>query len=50
MKKKELLIEFINWARNSNDIYYIFDNTEEAVDEFLEENKETRIVISKGRS
>jgi predicted P-loop ATPase len=37
--KKELLIEFIDWLREHEDVYYAFDNTEEVVEEFLELNK-----------
>lgn len=34
--KEELLEEFIDWARDcGQDAWYIFDNTEEAIKEFL---------------
>lgn len=34
---KELLEEFINWAKDcGEDAWYIFDNTSEAIDRFIE--------------
>jgi len=37
--KEELLEEFVNWARDcGEDAWYIFDNTEEAIKRFLEQN------------
>ena len=34
--ENELLKEFIEWARDcGEDVFYIFDNPEEAIDEFL---------------
>ena len=36
MYDKELLQDFAEWLRNcGEDAFYIFDNTEEAIDEFL---------------
>lgn len=38
MEKKELLEEFIDWARDcGQDVWYVFDNTEEAIEEFLKQ-------------
>jgi hypothetical protein len=38
--KKELLEDFIDWARDcGQDAWYIFDNTEEAIKEFLKQLK-----------
>lgn len=41
MSKKEkevfLLEDFIEWAKNQGDVFYIFDNTEEAIEEFLKQ-------------
>jgi len=38
--KEELLEDFIDWARDfSQDAWYIFDNTEEAIEEFLKQFK-----------
>ena len=37
----ELLKEFIDWARDyGEDVFYIFDNTNEAIDEFLNQRGE----------
>ena len=37
--QEELLEEFVNWARDcGEDAWYIFDNTEEAIKRFLEQN------------
>ena len=34
--EKELLEEFIEWARNcGKDVFYIFEETEQAIEEFL---------------
>ena len=38
---KELLEEFIEWAREcGEDVFYIFENTDEAIEKFMKE-KET---------
>lgn len=38
MKTKELLEEFIDWARDcGQEVWYVFDNTEEAIEEFLKQ-------------
>ncbi len=35
---EDLLTEFIDWARDcGEDVFYIFDNTEEAIQKFLEQ-------------
>lgn len=40
MKREELLQEFIDWARNcGEEVFYIFDDTEEAIERFLKECK-----------
>ena len=40
MKEKELLKEFIRWAREcGNDAFYIFDEPEEAIELFLNQRK-----------
>jgi len=37
---KELLEEFIDWARDcGEDAFYIFDETDEAINKFLKERK-----------
>lgn len=37
--EKELLTAFVEWARDcGEDAFYIFDNTEEAIDLFLEQH------------
>lgn len=33
----ELLEDFIDWLRNKEDVFYVFDETEEAIDRFLKE-------------
>lgn len=36
--EKELLQEFIDWARDfGEDAFYIFDNTDEAIERFMKE-------------
>lgn len=37
MKEKELLEEFIEWAEENSqeDVFYIFENKEKAIEEFL---------------
>lgn len=36
--EKELLQEFIDWARDfGEDAFYIFDNTDEAIERFMRE-------------
>ena len=36
MAEKELLEEFIDWARDcGEDAWYIFDNTDEAIERFM---------------
>ncbi len=38
---KEILEEFIEWAREcGEDVFYIFENTDEAIEKFMKE-KET---------
>lgn len=38
--EKELLEEFIDWARNcGEDAWYIFDDTEEAIERFMKERE-----------
>lgn len=38
---KELLEEFIEWAReNSQDVFYIFDETDEAIEKFLKQRED----------
>lgn len=40
--KKEILIEFIEWARDcGEDAWYIFDEPEEAVSRFIKEVDES---------
>ena len=40
MKEKELLEEFIRWAREcGNDAFYIFDEPEEAIELFLNQRE-----------
>lgn len=40
MTNKELLEEFIEWAKNlEEDVWYIFDDTEEALERFFKERK-----------
>ncbi len=40
-RMKELLKEFIEWAREcGEDVFYIFENTDEAIEKFMKE-KET---------
>lgn len=40
-ENKELLENFIEWAKNcGEDVFYIFENTEEAIKRFFEENEE----------
>ena len=37
---KDILIEFIDWARDcGEDAWYIYDNTDEAIDRFLKERE-----------
>jgi hypothetical protein len=41
METKELLEEFIDWARDCGEqVWYVFDNTEEAITEFLKQREE----------
>jgi hypothetical protein len=42
MKDIELLLEqFIDWARDcGEEVFYIFDNTDAAIERFLKERKE----------
>ena len=36
--KKELLEDFIEWARNcGEDVFYVFDYSDEAIEKFLKE-------------
>ena len=36
--ERELLEEFIEWAKNcGEDVFFVFDNPEEAIDRFLVE-------------
>jgi hypothetical protein len=38
---KDLLEEFIDWARDcGEDAFYIFENTDEAIEKFLEQRDE----------
>ena len=38
--KKELLEDFIDWARDcGQEVWYVFDNTEEAIEEFLKQRE-----------
>lgn len=38
---KDLLEEFIDWARDcGEDAFYIFDETDEAIEKFLEQRPE----------
>lgn len=38
MSYKNLLLEFIEWAENcGEDVFYIFDSSQKAVERFLEE-------------
>jgi hypothetical protein len=38
METKELLEEFIDWARDcGQEVWYVFDNTEEAIENFLKQ-------------
>lgn len=38
METKELLEEFIDWARDcGQEVWYVFDNTEEAIEKFLKQ-------------
>jgi hypothetical protein len=40
-ENKQLLEDFIEWAKNcGEDAFYIFENTEEAIERFFEENEE----------
>jgi len=40
METKELLEEFIDWARDcGQEVWYIFDNTEEVIEEFLKQRE-----------
>lgn len=40
-ENKQLLDDFIEWAKNcGEDVFYIFENTEEAIERFFDENKE----------
>lgn len=37
---KELLEEFVDWAKDcGEDAWYIFDNTEEAIERFLKQRE-----------
>jgi len=37
---KELLKEFVDWAKDcGEDVWYVFDNTEEAIDAFLNQRE-----------
>ena len=36
-KIKEILVEFMDWLSNKDDVFYAFDNPEKAIDEFLKE-------------
>jgi hypothetical protein len=37
---KDLLEEFIDWAKDcGEDVWYIFENTEEAIERFLKQRK-----------
>jgi hypothetical protein len=39
--EKELLEEFIEWAKYCDqDAFYVFDNTNEAIEEFLKQREE----------
>jgi hypothetical protein len=38
--KKELLLEFIDWLSEKEDVYYAFDNPEQAIKEFFEQLNE----------
>ena len=36
--EKELLEDFVDWARNcGEDAFYIFDNTEKVIEEFIQQ-------------
>ncbi|MFV8268439.1 hypothetical protein ACNQGP_00705 [Flavobacterium sp. GT2N3] len=38
---KELLGEFIDWAKDcGHEVWYVFDNTEKAIEEFLKQREE----------
>jgi len=38
---KDLLEEFIDWARDcGEDAWYIFENTDEAIEKFIKEREE----------
>lgn len=38
MKNKELLENFVDWLRDRNEgVYFAFDETDKAIDEFLKE-------------
>jgi len=40
METRDLLEEFINWARDcGQEVWYVFDNTEEAIQEFLKQRE-----------
>jgi hypothetical protein len=40
-KKKELLTDFVNWLREQpQGVFYAFDETEQAIDEFFEDLKD----------
>ncbi len=40
MKDKKLLEEFIDWAKNcGQDAWYIFESTEQAIEEFMNQRK-----------
>jgi len=40
MSNEELLLEFIEWAKNcGEDVFYIFDETDEAIQKFLFHNE-----------
>lgn len=40
MKTKELLEHFIDWLRDcGEDAFYVFDNTEKAIEEYLKQKK-----------
>lgn len=40
LAKEKLLQEFIDWARDcGEEVFYIFDDTEEAIERFMKERK-----------
>ena len=36
--KQKLLEDFIDWLKDKEDVYYVFDNIEKVVKEFLKNN------------